>query len=60
MEVKKFLFGNNYYPFPDVDLKQLKSIEPNVTGLAAIKVTETGIVDYISMANKMAKEFISN
>mgnify|MGYP003299053278 FL=1 len=43
-----------------LDQNQLKSLEPNVTGLGAIKVTETGIVDYISMANKMAKEFISN
>ena len=42
-----------------LDQKQLKSIEPNVTGLAAIKVTETGII-IISIANKMAKEFISN
>ena len=43
-----------------LDKKQLLLLEPNITGLAAIKVTETGIVDYISMANKMAKEFLSN
>ena len=43
-----------------LDKKQLLALEPNITGLAAIKVTETGIVDYVSMANKMAKEFLSN
>jgi len=43
-----------------LDKKQLLELEPNITGLAAIKVTETGIVDYVSMANKMAKEFLSN
>ena len=38
---------------------QLKKLEPNVTGLGAIKVQETGIVDYISMAKAMANEFES-
>ena len=38
---------------------QLKEIEPNITGLGAIKVKETGIIDYISMAKTIAKEFVA-
>ena len=34
---------------------QLKKIEPNINGLEAIKVTETGIVDYIRMSEVMGK-----
>ena len=41
-----------------LDKNQLKKIEPNITGLGAIKVKETGIIDYISMTNTMAKEFV--
>ena len=38
---------------------QLRKIEPNITGLGAIKVKETGIIDYISMAKTIAKEFVA-
>ena len=39
--------------------KELNTIEPNISGLGAIQVYETGIVDYIEMACTMAKEFNS-
>jgi len=39
--------------------KELNTIEPNISGLGAIQVHETGIVDYIAMAYTMAKEFNS-
>ena len=39
--------------------KELNTIEPNISGLGAIQVHETGIVDYIAMAVTMAKEFNS-
>ena len=39
--------------------KELNNIEPNISGLGAIQVHETGIVDYIAMAETMAKEFNS-
>ena len=40
-----------------LDENQLRKIEPNITGLGAIKVKETGIIDYISMAKTIAKVF---
>ena len=39
--------------------KELNTIEPNISGLGAIQIHETGIVDYIAMAGTMAKEFNS-
>ena len=42
-----------------LDENQLKEIEPNITGLGAIKVKETGIIDYISMTKTIAKEFVA-
>ena len=42
-----------------LDENQLRKIEPNITGLGAIKVKETGIIDYISMAKTIAKEFVA-
>ena len=36
---------------------QLKQIEPNITGLGAILVKSTGIVDYQMITKKMAEQF---
>jgi len=37
--------------------KELNTMEPNISGLGAIQVHETGIVDYIAMVDTMSKEF---
>ena len=38
-----------------LDKQALKILEPNINGLGAIKVKETGIIDYISMSECMAR-----
>lgn len=40
-----------------LDQQQLKAQEPNITGLGAILVNSTGIVDYQLITIKMAQEF---
>ena len=42
-----------------LDIQQLKIQEPNITGLGAILVRSTGIVDYQLITIKMAQEFQS-
>ena len=42
-----------------LDKQQLKAQEPNITGLGAILVKSTGIVDYQLITIKMAQEFQS-
>ena len=42
-----------------LDKQQLKTQEPNITGLGAILVRSTGIVDYQLITIKMAQEFQS-
>lgn len=42
-----------------LDKQQLKIEEPNITGLGAILVKSTGIVDYQLITRKMAQEFQS-
>jgi L-2-hydroxyglutarate oxidase len=37
--------------------KQLKKLEPNIRGIGAIKVSESGIVDYASVTRTMLSEF---
>jgi L-2-hydroxyglutarate oxidase len=37
---------------------QLKELEPNIAGLGAIKVLDTGIVNYQKLTSVMAQEFI--
>ncbi|MFQ3236527.1 MAG: L-2-hydroxyglutarate oxidase [Paraglaciecola sp.] len=37
--------------------KQLKHLEPNIHGIGAIKVSESGIVDYASVTRTMLSEF---
>lgn len=39
--------------------EQLRQQEPNITGLGAILVTATGIVDYKLITNKMAELFVT-
>ena len=39
--------------------EQLRQQEPNITGLGAILVTATGIVDYKMITNKMAELFVT-
>ena len=41
-----------------LDQQQLKLLEPNITGIGAIKVKETGIVDYQQVTTAMASCFI--
>ena len=36
-----------------VDARELDELEPNVSGIAALQVTETGIVDYAAICRKM-------
>ncbi len=38
--------------------QQLKALEPNISGLGAIKVLDTGIVNYQQLTKVMAQEFI--
>ena len=38
-----------------INRNELKNIEPNIDGLEAIKVKETGIVDYVRMCEVMGK-----
>lgn len=40
-----------------LDAQQLKALEPNISGLGAIRVKTTGIVDYRQVCNKMAQRF---
>ncbi len=41
-----------------LDSKQLKRLEPNITGLGALLVKDTAIVDYQQITVKMAERFI--
>jgi L-2-hydroxyglutarate oxidase len=41
-----------------LDSEQLKHLEPNITGLGALLVKDTAIVDYQQMTVKMAERFI--
>jgi len=38
-----------------IDAKQLQVIEPHVVGLGALKVPESGIIDFIGVTNTLAK-----
>ncbi|ASI92062.1 L-2-hydroxyglutarate oxidase [Vibrio mediterranei] len=40
-----------------IDQKQLAALEPNISGLGAIRVTETSIVDYRKVTEVMAQQF---
>lgn len=42
-----------------LDAKQLKEREPNITGLGAIWVKDTGIVDYVKLTEHMLQQFQS-
>ncbi|MGC6469940.1 MAG: L-2-hydroxyglutarate oxidase [Flavobacteriales bacterium] len=42
-----------------IDSKQLKAIEPHVEGLAALKVPESGIIDFVGVTNELAKQIES-
>ncbi|UAA40499.1 L-2-hydroxyglutarate oxidase [Paraneptunicella aestuarii] len=42
-----------------LDAKQLKQREPNITGLGAIWVKDTGIVDYVKLTEHMLQQFQS-
>lgn len=37
--------------------QQLRELEPNIVGLGALKIDQSGIVDYPQMAQAMAKQF---
>jgi L-2-hydroxyglutarate oxidase len=41
-----------------LDKQQLKLKEPNVSGIGALFVKDTGIVDYVALCNAMAEEFV--
>lgn len=43
-----------------VDAARLRRLEPNVSGIGAILVKTTGIVDYARVANRMVEEFRNN
>jgi L-2-hydroxyglutarate oxidase len=40
-----------------IDQQTLKQLEPNISGLGAIRVKETGIVNYQLLTEKMAEQF---
>ncbi|MGX9520767.1 L-2-hydroxyglutarate oxidase [Vibrio mediterranei] len=40
-----------------IDQKQLAALEPNISGLGAIRVTETSIVDYRKVTEVMSRQF---
>jgi L-2-hydroxyglutarate oxidase len=42
-----------------LDAEQLKQKEPNVTGVGAIWVSQTGIVNYREVTTKMAEKFVA-
>lgn len=52
--------GHNNIDIEVLDRKQLSNKEPNITGLGAILVKETGIVDYKQVANRMLDCFIDS
>lgn len=43
-----------------VDAARLRRLEPNISGIGAILVRTTGIVDYARVANRMVEEFRKN
>ena len=49
----------NGVSFERIDAVTLREIEPSASGIAALHVPETGIVDYASVCREMAKQFQS-
>ena len=39
-----------------IDLKELKEIEPHVSGIAGLHVSSTGVVDYLAVCHALAEE----
>lgn len=42
-----------------IDADAMKAIEPEVAGIRAIKVPQTGIIDYVALSNKLAELIVN-
>ena len=43
-----------------LSLAELKALEPNITGRAAIRLPETSIVDYVQITRALLEDFVTN
>ncbi len=55
-ELKQRALANGLIGVTEITKSKMLELEPNVTGLKALHVPETGIVDYIQVAEKLAEK----